>query len=245
VLGKFDVIVTGDIGCYALGASPPLSRMDTILCMGGGITMAHGIDQALRYKALRQSLTVTPTKCRNSQKVVGLMGDSTFFHSGITGLLNIAYNKGKAIIIVADNQITAMTGHQENPGSGQTLMGEQTVTVSIEDFGRVCGIKNIAAVDPYNIPQTISMLQEAIDSPETYLIVSRKPCPLYLRKKLGNRLSVNEVKCKKCEQCLQLGCPAIEKVDEQIQINTLLCVGCGMCKTICPAKSIDNGNTVP
>ncbi|MDR2440842.1 MAG: indolepyruvate ferredoxin oxidoreductase subunit alpha [Planctomycetaceae bacterium] len=240
VLGKLDVIVTGDIGCYALGASPPLSRMDTILCMGGGITMAHGLD-----KALRKNLTTTSTKYRSGQKIVGIMGDSTFFHSGITGLLDVAYNKSGTTIIVADNRITAMTGHQENPGSGQTLMGEQTVTVSIEDFGRACGIKNILTVDPYNIPQTTSMLKEATNSPEAYLIVARKPCPLYLHKKLGNTLSVNKVKykinnvkCKKCEACLQLGCPAIEKIDAQIQINDS-CAGCGICATICPVKSID------
>ena len=130
-LGKFDVVVTGDIGCYSLGVLPPLSRMDTILCMGGGVSMAHGMDKA-----------------GEPRKVVGIVGDSTFFHSGITGLLDIAYNHGAATIIVVDNRTTAMTGHQDHPGTGSTLMGDETIAVSIEEIGRACGIKNVVTRRP-------------------------------------------------------------------------------------------------
>ncbi len=142
-LAQEDVIVTGDIGCYSLGVMPPLGRMDTILCMGGGVTLAHGMDKAGEPK-----------------KVVGIVGDSTFFHSGITGLLNVAYNKGASTIIVVDNRITAMTGHQENPGSGLTLMGDTTIEASIEEIGKACGIKKIYTINPYDQEKTSQVLKD-------------------------------------------------------------------------------------
>jgi indolepyruvate ferredoxin oxidoreductase alpha subunit len=224
-LGRLDVIVTGDIGCYSLGVFPPLSRLDTILCMGGGVSLAHGMDKAERNSE-------TP------QKIVGMVGDSTFFHSGITGLLDIAYNKGRSTIIVVDNRITAMTGHQENPGSGKTLLGETTVEASIEEIGRACGIKNVRTIDPRDIKTAVAILKEATDSPESWLIVSKAPCPLHLRKALGAALTVNESACKKCNACLKLGCPGLEKDGNRIRINELLCAGCDLCKNICPAKAI-------
>jgi indolepyruvate ferredoxin oxidoreductase alpha subunit len=224
-LGRLDVIVTGDIGCYSLGVFPPLSRLDTILCMGGGISLAHGINKAERNN-------------ESPQKVVGIVGDSTFFHSGMTGLLDIAYNKGSSTIIVVDNRITAMTGHQENPGSGKTLMGEPAAEASIEEIGRACGIKNIRTLDPRDIKTAVSVLKEATDSQEPWLIVSKAPCPLHLRKPLGPPLSVTEQTCKKCNVCLKLGCPGLEKIGGQIQINGFLCAGCEMCKNICPSKAI-------
>ncbi|MDR1483782.1 MAG: indolepyruvate ferredoxin oxidoreductase subunit alpha [Planctomycetaceae bacterium] len=220
-LGRFDVVVTGDIGCYSLGVFPPLSRLDTILCMGGGISLAHGM-----------------SKSGNKRKVVGMVGDSTFFHSGITGLLDIAYNKGNATIIVLDNRITAMTGHQENPGSGKTLMGEATAAVSIEELGRACGIGNIKTVNPREVPEVVAAIDEAIKSDESWLIVSKSPCPLHLRKSIGEPLSVEESLCRKCGICLKLGCPGLEKQDGNIRINKFLCAGCKMCQNICPAKAI-------
>ena len=223
-LGQLDVVVAGDIGCYSLGTFPPLSRMDTLLCMGAGISLAHGIDKAERNNA-------------KPQKIVGIVGDSTFFHSGITGLLDIAYNKGGSTIIVFDNRITAMTGHQENPGSGRTLMGETTVEASIEEIGRACGIKNVRTVDPRDIKTAVKILKEATDSSEPWLIVSKAPCPLHVRKPLGEPLSVKGT-CKKCNLCLKLGCPGLEKAGDQIRINGLLCAGCKMCQNVCPAKAI-------
>ncbi|MDR1962181.1 MAG: indolepyruvate ferredoxin oxidoreductase subunit alpha [Planctomycetaceae bacterium] len=224
-LGKLDVIVTGDIGCYSLGVFPPLSRLDTILCMGGGVSLAHGMDKA-----------------GNPKKIVGMVGDSTFFHSGMTGLLDIAYNKGRSTIIVVDNRITAMTGHQDNPGSGKTLMGEKTIEASIEEIGRACGIKNVRTVDPRETKTVIATLKEATESPEPWLIVSKAPCPLHLRQPLGAPLRVVEEQCRKCNACLKLGCPGLEKVtfenDNRIRINKYLCAGCNLCKNICPAHAI-------
>ncbi|MDR1140383.1 MAG: indolepyruvate ferredoxin oxidoreductase subunit alpha [Planctomycetaceae bacterium] len=221
-LGRLDVIVTGDIGCYSLGVFPPLSRLDTILCMGGGISLAHGMDKA-----------------GNPKKVVGMVGDSTFFHSGITGLLDIAYNKGRSTIIVVDNRITAMTGHQDNPGSGKTLMGETTGEASIEEIGKACGIKNIRTIDPRDIKTATAVLKEATESPEAWLIVSKAPCPLHLRQPLGSPLQVAENQCRKCNACLKLGCPGLEKVGNQIRINEYLCAGCNLCKNVCPANAIN------
>ena len=220
-LGRFDVVVTGDIGCYSLGVLPPLSRMDTILCMGAGISMAHGMERA-----------------GNSKKVVGMVGDSTFFHSGITGLLDIAYNKGGATTIVVDNRITAMTGHQENPGSGRTLMDEPTEAISIEELVKACGIKNIVTVHPRNIKESVNALRTAIESPDAWLIVSKAACPLHERKPLGPPLTVDQDACRHCGLCLKLGCPAIEKDGDTVTINEYLCAGCQMCENLCPVKAI-------
>jgi indolepyruvate ferredoxin oxidoreductase, alpha subunit len=216
-LGRFDVVVTGDIGCYSLGTFAPLNRIDTILCMGGGVSMAHGMDRA-----------------GEPRKVVGMVGDSTFFHSGITGLLDIAYNRGSSTTIVLDNRTTAMTGHQCHPGTGETLMGEKAVSVSIEEIGKACGISNVATLDPYQIEKCIETLKKAIDSPEPWLLVSRAVCPLHARKKLGPTLSVDEERCVNCGKCLNLGCPAIEGGSGKPRVNPLLCSGCGMCLQVCP-----------
>ena len=216
-LGRHDVVVAGDIGCYSLGVLPPLSRLDTILCMGGGVSVAHGMERAGEPKP-----------------VVGIVGDSTFFHSGITGLMDIAYNKGQSTIIVLDNRTTAMTGHQENPGTGKTLMDEPTGVVSIEEVGRAVGMKNIATVDPRNMKQVRATLKEAIESDEPWLIVAKAPCPLYERKNPGDPLEIDQTKCKKCKLCLKLGCPAIEKDGDNIVINELTCAGCTLCLQTCP-----------
>ena len=228
-LGKFDVVVTGDIGCYSLGVFPPLKRIDTILCMGGGISMAHGMQKADEKSG---------DKSRKLPKVVGIVGDSTFFHSGITGLLDIAYNKGAATIIVVDNRITAMTGHQEHPGTGRTLMGEETIAATVEDFGRACGIKNIATVDPYDLQEATETLRTALESDEPWLIVARSPCPLHARKSVGAARRVDQELCKKCKACLRLGCPAIEWANDEIRVNELLCGGCTLCEQVCKEGAI-------
>lgn len=215
-LGKFDVVVTGDIGCYTLGVAPPLSRIDTTTCMGAGVTMAHGMQKA-----------------GNDRRVVGIVGDSTFFHSGMTGLLDIGYNKGRSVTIVLDNRITAMTGHQDNPGTGKTIIGEETFAASIAEIGRAVGIKNIAEVNPFKLKETLSVLKNAIESDEAWLIVSIAPCPLAYREVASQPLAVDETKCKKCQACLKLGCPAIEKSGKDIRVNSLLCNGCGLCSEVC------------
>ena len=217
-LGRFDVVVTGDIGCYALGVLPPLSRLDTILCMGAGISMAHGMDKA-----------------GEPRNVVGMVGDSTFFHSGITGLLDIAYNKGASTIVVVDNRTTAMTGHQEHPGTGITLMGEETFEASIEDIGRACGMKNVVTIDPHDVKTAIRVVKEAINSDEAWLIISKQPCPLRTRIPLGPPRKFNVEACKECGLCLKMGCPAIEGRDgKPFAVNALICSGCGLCDRICP-----------
>ena len=226
-LGKFNVAVTGDIGCYSLGVLPPLKRIDTILCMGGGVSMAHGMQVA-------ESRRPAPAPGEPArQKIVGMVGDSTFFHSGITGLLDIVYNKGAAVVIVVDNRTTAMTGHQEHPGTGRTLMGEPTISASVEEFGRACGMKNIATVDPYDLKPTIETLRQALESDEPWLIVSRSPCPLYTREAVGPARQVDQELCRKCKLCLKLGCPAIEYVNDEIHVNETLCGGCALCEKVC------------
>ncbi|MGB8225936.1 MAG: indolepyruvate ferredoxin oxidoreductase subunit alpha [Sedimentisphaerales bacterium] len=220
-LSKQDVIVTGDIGCYSLGTFKPLNRLDSILCMGAGISMAHGLDKA-----------------GEKQKVVGIVGDSTFFHSGITGLLDIAYNKGKATIIVVDNRTTAMTGHQEHPGTGRTLMGETTKAISIEQIGKACGIERVVTIDPYDAEKTQKIIEEELNSNVSSLIVSYAPCPLRERKRVGIIRRIDKLVCKNCGMCLKLGCPAIDGTGEKPAINELLCSGCGLCEQICPFDAI-------
>ncbi len=215
-LGRHDVVVTGDIGCYSLGVFKPLDRIDVILCMGGGISMAHGMDKA-----------------GEPEKVVGIVGDSTFFHSGVTALLDIAYNKGKSTIIVVDNRTTAMTGHQDHPGTGRTLMGEKTGEASIAEIGRACGIKRVQVINPYDLENTLKVITEEIEADEPSLIVSVAPCPLHEHKPVGVRKAIDEEKCEGCRLCLKLGCPAIEGGNGKPHISEYLCSGCGLCVQVC------------
>lgn len=222
-LTKFDVIVTGDIGCYSLGVFAPLSRTDIILCMGGGFTLAHGMKKA-----------------GEKRPVVGIVGDSTFFHSGITGLLNLVYNKGNATLIVVDNRTTAMTGHQDHPGTGKTLMGETTVSASIEALAKACGLKRIRVVNPYDLDEVNAALKEELYAEEPSLIISRAPCILKERKPMGPAKTIRQDKCRSCKACLKLGCPAIEFGGEltKPKINAQLCNGCGMCGFVCKFEAI-------
>ncbi|NYT02189.1 MAG: indolepyruvate ferredoxin oxidoreductase subunit alpha [Methanosarcinales archaeon] len=220
-LGKHDVVVTGDIGCYSLGAFKPLDRMDSILCMGAGVSMAHGLEKA-----------------GEPRRVVGVVGDSTFFHSGITGLVDIAYNRGQSTIIVLDNRTTAMTGHQDHPGTGKTLSGEKTRALSIEEIGRACGIERVLTVDPYDIEETSLAIAGEIEARAPSLIVSRAPCPLRERRRVGGLRQINQEECKGCKLCLKLACPAIELQDDFPEINPLFCAGCGVCQQVCPAGAI-------
>jgi indolepyruvate ferredoxin oxidoreductase alpha subunit len=177
-------------------------------------------------------------KAGEPRKVVGVVGDSTFFHSGITGLLDIGYNQGAPVIMVLDNRTTAMTGHQEHPGTGQTIRGQPTIEARIDEFGKSCGIRNIAVVDPWKIKQTVGALREALDSGEGWLIIARGECPLATRKPRGGPRRVEQSLCTVCKACLKLGCPAIEFDGEQVRINELLCGGCSLCQQVCARKAI-------
>ncbi len=220
-LKEFDVVVTGDIGCYSLGVLPPLNRMDTILCMGAGVSMPQGFEKA-----------------GERRKIVGMVGDSTFFHSGITGLLDLVHNRGTSTIIVVDNRTTAMTGHQDNPGTERNLMGELVPAVSIEAIARACGIEHVATVNPWDLAGTTRALREAIESGKAAVVVSRGACPLCAGKPRGTARLVDESLCQQCQQCLDLGCPAIEFTEGNLHINEYLCGGCSLCQQVCPFEAI-------
>ena len=229
-LSKMKVFVTGDIGCYTLGALPPIQAMDTCICMGASIGHAMGIAKALGEKALG--------------KAVAVIGDSTFLHSGITGLLDVVYNKGACTVIILDNRTTAMTGRQEHPGTGYTLRGEETKSTDYESLCSALGIEHVVRVNPYDLKQIETVLKEEINRPEPSVILSDAPCVLYRRgKKPGDRpLKVIEADCVGCKACLQIGCPAIEWHKQEkggkAFINQVLCTGCSVCAQLCNAGAI-------
>jgi len=222
-LSKFKCVVSGDIGCYSLAVAPPLNCMDTILCMGGGFTVAHGMDCA-----------------KNDRPVVGVLGDSTFFHSGMTGLMDVIYNKGNSTLCVLDNRITAMTGHQDNPGTGKTINGDETFAADIAEIARAMGMKNISEANPSNLEETTKALDKAINSKEPALVVLKEPCPLAYKRKLTTGMRVNQENCKKCGACIKLGCPAIERdANKKVTINSALCISCGLCKQVCKFSALE------
>jgi indolepyruvate ferredoxin oxidoreductase alpha subunit len=225
-LSKYDVVVTGDIGCYSLGVLQPSQRFDTILCMGAGISMAHGVQKAGEKKP-----------------VVGIVGDSTFFHSGVTGLMDIVFNKGNSTILVLDNRTTAMTGHQDHPGSGQNLMGEEVPALSIEELGRACGIKRVRKIDPYDLENAIKVIGEELAADEPSLVVSLHSCPLHEHVKPQEGTCIDVDYCVECGSCLQLGCPALEARGRYLPtVNPELCIACGMCSQVCEHGAITDLN---
>jgi indolepyruvate ferredoxin oxidoreductase alpha subunit len=189
--------------------------------MGGGFTMAHGMQKA-----------------GEPRKVVGVVGDSTFFHSGITGALNVAYNKGLAMLIVLDNRITAMTGHQDNPGTGMTLMGEPTIEANIEEIARACGFKKVMVCDPYNQEETTKIVKECLNAGEPSFLVVRGACVLHEPIPNGKPLRIDDDICIECGKCIELGCPAIEAIDGKPFINEFLCGGCNLCTQVCIVEAI-------
>jgi len=215
--------ICGDIGCYTLGFLPPLDAIDTTLCMGAGINHAHGMSKAFGA---------------GKEKIVAVIGDSTFFHSGITGLLNLAYNDGAAVIVILDNRTTAMTGSQNHPGTGITLEGQATIDVDIETLVKALGIQWVAKVNPYEIKATRKKVKEALESEGPAVIISESPCVLLKSRNVSGRvLRVDSEKCTGCNVCIGLGCPALELRQEKAFINDL-CVGCGLCSELCPADAI-------
>ena len=224
VLNQLKVTVSGDIGCYTLGASAPLSAMDTTICMGASISGLHGFNMARGEESAAKSVAV--------------IGDSTFIHSGITGLIDISYNQGISTIIVLDNSITGMTGHQQNPTTGFTLKGDPTAKVSIEKVCDAIGINRVRVVDPYDLKATRQAIEEELAVREPSVIISRRPCALLKYVKHNPPLVIDPSGCRGCKACLKLGCPAIRIQDGKAAIDDTLCVGCGLCKELCKFHAI-------
>ncbi|HNV71549.1 MAG TPA: thiamine pyrophosphate-dependent enzyme, partial [Candidatus Ozemobacteraceae bacterium] len=222
LLRKLNVDVTGDIGCYSLGALAPHNAMHTIVCMGASITNSLGIRKAMGDKA--------------KGKLVAVLGESTFMHSGITGLLDTVYNQGAHLTMVLDNSITAMTGHQPNPASGLTLKGKPTKAVNLADICRSVGVDFVREVDPFDLVTLEKTMKEALALEEPTVIITKRPCILLKNYKPKPRqLELNRDKCVKCGQCWKMGCPAIERdpADGKTRINFTLCMRCGLCAAVC------------
>lgn len=218
VLSKMKLTVLGDIGCYTLGSAAPLTAIDSVVCMGASIGMAHGFT------------TVRPDAARNT---VAVIGDSTFMHSGMAGVVNIAYNKGISTVLVLDNAITGMTGHQQNPTTGMTLKQQPTVAIKIEDVCRASGIERVRVVDPQDMQAVETALREelAVDAPS--VIIVRRPCMLLKYVKPNPPLHVDPEKCKGCKSCMKIGCPAISFANKKASVDATICVGCGLCEQMC------------
>jgi len=225
-----DVVATGDIGCYTLGMMPPLNVTDVVICMGAGISAGLGFQRAAM-------------KGNRKEKVFSFIGDSTFFHSGITGLIDAVYNKIPAAIVILDNSITAMTGHQENPGTGKTLMGEPAPVVDIEAIVKAVGIKeeNIRIVDPYDLKATQKAIKDAYEAEEPFVVITKQPCALIKevqKRRAGLYCQVDQEKCTKCKACIKIGCPAIAFKKGQIVIEKDMCNGCTLCSQVCKFDAI-------
>ena len=237
-LGKRkDVVVTGDIGCYTLGFSAPYNSMDCCVCMGASLGSGHGAQQVFNMVE------------GNKKRVVGVLGDSTFFHTGINGLFDIIYNKGNSISIILDNRITGMTGHQQNPGSGYTLQGEKTTEISIEEIVKACKVKNVRVINPNKLSEVNDALDWALSNKEASVIITRWPCALKkfspqdieeFNNPFKDRCTIVEDLCIGCKKCTKTGCPAISynKENKKAIIDKNQCLGCEVCAQVCPKEAI-------
>ena len=226
-LAKNKVTVLGDIGCYTLGAVPPLCAVDSTLCMGASVSGVHGFNRMLEKQS--------------EGKTVAVIGDSTFMHSGVTGLINIAYNGSNSTVIILDNSITGMTGHQHNPTTGFNIKGDPALQVNLEDLCRSVGINRVRVVDPYDLAACDKALKEELAAEEPSVIISRRPCVLLKTVKAKPALTVNNDKCRSCRRCMTLGCPAISFKDGKAVVDATLCVGCGVCKQLCAFDALEGG----
>jgi indolepyruvate ferredoxin oxidoreductase alpha subunit len=234
LLNRLSAYVTGDIGCYTLGFLPPLNAMDTCVCMGASISTASGIVRSLPRE--------------EQQRVVAVIGDSTFLHTGVNSLMEMAWNQTPATVLILDNRITGMTGRQENPASGFTLSGEPAPEVNLTELCRALGIKNVVTVDPYDLVATRAVLETEMQRPEPSVIITNRPCCLMkgeCRFEKGQLLAVDQEKCTGCKACLRIGCPAIEWQPNgdgkhgKAYIDPLLCTGCAVCQQLCKFDAIN------
>ena len=224
LLAKNKCTVFGDIGCYTLGATPPLCALDISTCMGASVSGIHGFNKALGKES--------------EGKTVAVIGDSTFMHSGMTGLANIAYNQSNSTVIILDNSITGMTGHQQNPTTGYNIKGDPAGKIDLEALCRSMGFTRVRVVDPYDLAESEKVLKEELAADEPSVIISRRPCALLKYVKHNPPFIVDKDKCKNCKMCMKLGCPAISIHDGKAVIDKTLCLGCGVCKQLCKFGAI-------
>ncbi|MCK8817909.1 indolepyruvate ferredoxin oxidoreductase subunit alpha [Natroniella sulfidigena] len=228
ILKKLKLHVSGDIGCYTLGAFPPLQAMDTCICMGASVGMAFGFEKA-RGKEF-------------AKKSVAVIGDSTFWHTGVNGLIDLVYNQGNTTVIILDNSTTAMTGHQENPSTGYNVKGGKAPNISFEKLGKSIGIERVRTIDAYEIDEVERIVKEETATEEPSLIITKKPCVLHKRADVINDpLNIEGDLCTGCKKCLDIGCPAISFTGETVKINETLCVGCELCTEMCNFDAIKKG----
>ena len=227
-LAKNMLTVMGDIGCYTLGAVPPLAAIDTTICMGASISGLHGFNKA--------------NGGESDGKTVAGIGDSTFMHSGMTGLVNIAYNSSNSTVIILDNSITGMTGHQQNPTTGFNLKGDPASKINLEALCHAIGINSVRVVDPYNLVECDTVIKEELAKEEPSVIISRRPCALLKYVKHNKPLTVDPNKCKSCKMCMKIGCPAISMKDGKAVVDNTLCTGCGVCEQLCKFDALGGSN---
>ena len=218
-LAKHKVTVLGDIGCYTLAAYEPLYAIETCECMGASVSSIHGFNKALGQDS--------------EGKTVAVLGDSTFMHSGMTGLANIAYNQSNSTVIILDNSTTGMTGHQQNPTTGKNLRGDPAGKIDLETLCRAMGIRRVRVVDPYDLKATEEVVTEELAAPEPSVIITRRPCVLLRSVEKHPPYQVEPDKCKGCKMCMRIGCPAISWKDKKAVIDPTQCVGCGVCEQLC------------
>ena len=218
-LKKNKLTVLGDIGCYTLGAVAPLAAVDSVICMGASVSGLHGFSKSQQGAA--------------DNKTVAVIGDSTFMHSGITGLVNMAYNESNGTLIIVDNSITGMTGHQQNPTTGYNLKGDPCAKIDLETLCRAVGIKRVRVIDPYDLAQCDAVIKEELAANEPSVIISRRPCALLKYVKHKAPLAVDQDKCVGCKACMKIGCPAISIIDGKAKVDATQCVGCGVCEQLC------------
>ena len=218
-LKKNKLTVLGDIGCYTLGAVAPLAAVDTVICMGASVSGLHGFSKSQQGAM--------------DNRTVAVIGDSTFMHSGITGLVNMAYNESNATVIIVDNSITGMTGHQQNPTTGYNLKGDPCAKIDRETLCRAVGIRRVRVIDPYDLAQCDAVIKEELAANEPSVIISRRPCALLKYVKHKKPLKVDADKCVGCKACMKIGCPAISIIDGKARVDETQCVGCGVCEQLC------------